>query len=321
MAFLSFITCRAQLTSNDINPLIGDTINIKLCCSNVSDPGMAGAGVVWDFSNADTMSSEIVTFMQPFPNVPGSNITAIQTLGNNNPNIFPVTTSYLIDTNKIDYLGYPNNVYTNPRKVLELPMDTSMNFTDHYSSSYPIGNNIFEKTGTTNVACDGFGTLITPEGTFLEVYRVREIREATDTCASLGNAICRNFDTYYWYEAGYHHPVLTFSISELILGNGQDTLFARSGNFISDINNLKVEALDVLNTSIYPNPANEKIQLKTAIQANSIEINSMTGKLIEHIQLKSRKETISIAFLEAGTYFLKVEYPNGRISNQRFIKQ
>jgi hypothetical protein len=76
-----------------------------------------------------------------------------------------------------------------------------------------------------------------------------------------------------------------------------------------------------LNTSIYPNPANEKIQLKTAIQANSIEINSMTGKLIEHIQLKSRKETISIAFLEAGTYFLKVEYPNGRISNQRFIKQ
>ncbi len=98
MAFLSFITCQAQLTSNDINPLIGDTINIKLCCSNVSDPGMAGAGVVWDFSNADTMSSEIVTFMQPFPNVPGSNITAIQTLGNNNPNIFPVTTSYLIDT-------------------------------------------------------------------------------------------------------------------------------------------------------------------------------------------------------------------------------
>jgi hypothetical protein len=47
----------------------------------------------------------------------------------------------------------------------------------------------------------------------------------------------------------------------------------------------------------------------------------MTEKLIEHIQLKSRKETISIAFLEAGTYFLKVEYPNGRISNQRFIKQ
>ena len=196
-----------------------------------------------------------------------------------------------------------------------------MNFTDDFASSWTAGNNVFEKTGTTNVACDGFGTLITPEGTFLEVYRVHETRTSKDTCAAIGSVLYNNKDNFYWYKAGYHHPILTFSIFELILSNGQDTLPGRSGSFISNIDNLGIAGLEESSISIYPNPANEAIQFETAIQANSIEIINMAGKVLQHIELQSNKKTISIAFLEAGTYFLKVEYPNGRISNQRFIKQ
>ncbi|MBK9592123.1 MAG: T9SS type A sorting domain-containing protein [Crocinitomicaceae bacterium] len=70
---------------------------------------------------------------------------------------------------------------------------------------------------------------------------------------------------------------------------------------------------------IYPNPANEVIQVVTDEQNASISIHDISGKLVYSSTLQSN-EPVDISTLISGTYFVTIKSENG-IASQKLIIQ
>jgi len=70
--------------------------------------------------------------------------------------------------------------------------------------------------------------------------------------------------------------------------------------------------------AVYPNPANDFVNVKSDLKIQSIELISMTGKLIRKNLNATR---INLNGIPNGVYFLKVELENGRIQFEKIVKK
>lgn len=68
--------------------------------------------------------------------------------------------------------------------------------------------------------------------------------------------------------------------------------------------------------TLVPNPANESFRVVTAEQLKSITLIDLTGKTI----LTSTNNTIDLAAVSSGLYFVKVQTMDGRILQQKLIR-
>jgi len=69
--------------------------------------------------------------------------------------------------------------------------------------------------------------------------------------------------------------------------------------------------------NIYPNPANTIINIITNEKLSSVTILNQTGQTI----LKEQKNTIDIAHLPSGIYFIQVHLASGQTTTSRLIKE
>ena len=81
------------------------------------------------------------------------------------------------------------------------------------------------------------------------------------------------------------------------------------------ISTVGLEAMSQNGWNIYPNPANDQLFIEVS-EAVGISLIDMTGKVIQHEDLKSGNNTIQISSLTPGVYFIKSA--NG--ANVRFVK-
>jgi hypothetical protein len=72
---------------------------------------------------------------------------------------------------------------------------------------------------------------------------------------------------------------------------------------------------------VYPNPADEKIQLKSGKEnVISIEIYNLQGLLLKSFAVNDKSITVDISGLAGGMYFLKAKMENG-IVVKKFVKE
>ncbi|PCI98018.1 MAG: hypothetical protein COB15_06710 [Flavobacteriales bacterium] len=71
------------------------------------------------------------------------------------------------------------------------------------------------------------------------------------------------------------------------------------------------------NLTIYPNPANNFIEIKTDLKYNRISIIDVTGKTVQRINSEAK---IDVSNLKSGIYFIKIINKEGSITN-KFVKQ
>lgn len=69
--------------------------------------------------------------------------------------------------------------------------------------------------------------------------------------------------------------------------------------------------------TIYPNPVEHELNIKTTKKINQIEIYSLTGQKI----LTSTKTNIEVSKLSKGIYILKILTDDGQQLTQKFIKK
>lgn len=97
---------------------------------------------------------------------------------------------------------------------------------------------------------------------------------------------------------------------------------------IFDVSTLNVETAVVNNNDasikIYPNPSKDYVNLSISNfkEMNaSYQLYDLFGKLIKHSQIQSLKTQIEMNSYAAGTYFLKIQNPNGNfIKTFKIIK-
>jgi hypothetical protein len=82
-----------------------------------------------------------------------------------------------------------------------------------------------------------------------------------------------------------------------------------------------IEEFNPYNFSLYPNPANETITIKSNIYEKSpLSIYNTLGAICYKTILNELEEIINVSFLKSGVYFIKIETNKGTL-NQKFIKE
>ncbi len=72
--------------------------------------------------------------------------------------------------------------------------------------------------------------------------------------------------------------------------------------------------------NLYPNPANDQLNIQTDAEINALEISNLEGKVVSiRTGLKTNQHSLSISNLKQGVYFIKIQTNRGQ-QIQKFIK-
>ncbi|MBK6330127.1 MAG: T9SS type A sorting domain-containing protein [Bacteroidetes bacterium] len=100
--------------------------------------------------------------------------------------------------------------------------------------------------------------------------------------------------------------------------NDQDYLWV--DNLTFKINPTGINDIDASAINIYPNPVNERLNIKSSIDVNEICITDATGRMV--LCMKEEKLiTVDVSKLSTGNYNYKLFSKNKEVLNAKFVKE
>ncbi len=222
-------------------PSAGDTIRVSISSDIPVDFSKTGRDTTWNFSMLQPMNQRVDTFVNANATpieywlffVPGVVSNLASPRGNSEffPG-FPVTQYYTFYKNssdgyvdagfafKIEGLPLPAK-YDEPDKYYAFPLDTNANWASSSSIQFEFpGMFFFSSSRIRTSFVDGWGTVITPFGTF-ESIRVRSdlIQQDSIFVDSLGYGfgITRNVTEYKWMAENMGIPLLQINSDGLLV--------------------------------------------------------------------------------------------------------
>src|SRR5690606_7715069 len=102
---------------------------------------------------------------------------------------------------------------TDPAEKLRFPFTFNNTFSDTYTGSANLGGTIIPRVGTVTVTAEGYGTLVTPAGTYQNVLKIK-----TEEISNPATLYSENSVTYDWFQPGIHFPVLRITRRVTLLG-------------------------------------------------------------------------------------------------------
>lgn len=320
------VQIKAQPTITSADIITGTFPNTLISFApGTYSPGSGGANVTWDFSNIQGTTIGATFVWGVCPGIPECSAfpTANRYLAVINPGTgtpFPDKNMFRLTDTQFEQLGARNDAtnftyaYTDTPIKFTFPMTYGQSFTD---TSLVTDNSI---TTTTNdvFTADGYGTLITPAGTFTNVLRVKKV--STVTSSGSGTTTVTETINYTWYKNN-RETIADFSIVNLIspVSAPQSTNFQYTTNANLATEDIQAEKRPVM----YPNPVKDGklwINIPSNVKMKSIRIYDMAGKQIftelQHqiIQIGG-KHMISLQNYPEGNYIVKIETDKNTISN------
>jgi hypothetical protein len=305
------------LTAANSNPQIGESFSgIGI---NYTTPGSGGANHTWDFSGLTIGATQNFSIINSSS---GASASSFPNAGLATYNPSTLSYNYLsVTSNDISIEGYvygpPSNLilpYSNPQKILSYPFSMGSSFADNYTGTYVSGGSTIIRKGKNTVTADGYGTLILPSGTVTNVLRVAVIDDYGDT-TSLGVPFSQfTLTTYNWYIPGTHYQILSLTS---LNSNGGSPL-AQFGIYIDPSTvGIAMNKSGSENISLYPNPADNFLQLGNNEIIEKTEVFSTEGAL-KRTTLNGNE--LDISALKPGMYLINV-YRAGGITTKKFIKE
>ncbi|AZA76363.1 T9SS C-terminal target domain-containing protein [Chryseobacterium sp. G0186] len=287
--------------------------------------GPAGANVTWDFS-AYTGTNTVVTTTKACPGqtncfrFPGANrITLLSNVDTNDFSVMTDTEATTLGSYSGPALGDVTVTYVDPLIEYKFPITYLQQFDDTYefnSVSASIGNT--NETGQVTYTVDGYGTVITPTGTYPNVLRIKRMRTATQTIPSVPAPIIATYthESYQWVSQT-SGPVFSFGINTFVLlGNT---------NVTKTVSYLVNEALSTIDLdskkeeiSVYPNPSADFITVTSKEEIKKVTVTSLDGKTVLSA---GSSRNIDISGLPKGVYILQGEFRNGQLISRKIIKK
>jgi len=297
---------QSSLTSTDLNPVIGETFTINQ--GGYVDPGASGNNVTWDLSTLASTSNYAISIDAPNSNQPSTNMTfnyanQVYNYSNNDVN------------GQETYAQLASGVtisFSNPMKTVMFPINLSLNATDAFAANFTSQGFPFVRSGSSTFVCDGYGTLITPDRTINNVYRVKLNQVFSDVYS--GGTINYSTESYAWYTAGFHCQIASVTTTT---NDIQGT--TQYGEY-SNVGNLGVEMIKDDLISSYPNPVLNLLNLDLKENVSKIEIQNLNGQIEKEIIPLSTKLSVDMENLNSGMYLIIVYSENGNKSISKITK-
>ena len=211
--------------------------------------------------------------------------------------------------------------YSSPDTILKFPFtyqDSGSSFGAWGLDLSSIGQNIqYKVTYDRKWKVEGWGTLITPYQTHNNVLKVKTTLDQVDSVVFFSTplGLPRKIVEYTWYDANFGLPVMKAEgLEALGLTTINSVLYYDTR--VAGINEEKEDA----DLTIFPNPVTETLNITSKVNNKmSYEIIDIEGKTVVR---KSTKQSIEVAHLAAGIYFVKsTNEENNNIQVLKFIKQ
>jgi hypothetical protein len=306
-------------------PQIGDVITMQVVDASGLEPGPAGANITWDFStltNTNLMQANVVDpsttpYGKDFPEADrcfNSNNQAFSYAKVETDAFYNIGTA--VDTGGIEII-IP---FTDYQKTMEYPFTYNSSYTDtDYAEFISFGVTI-KQYGTVTTTGDAYGTLITPEGTFTNVLRVKQERTNIDSTfmgTMFLTATTTEFLDFSWYAENSRAPLFNHNSS------GPDKMaYYTIGSTGTDEELISIEDLQ-----IFPNPATDQVNVSmNVLQSANIEVNihNQAGQQVmvnDALNFHEGHQSLSIdiSTLPRGIYY--VSFSNGKknIKTQKLL--
>ncbi len=348
-AILTLFTSFGQITINSTDcATAGNTVFLSQSNALMEDFATTGPNTTWDFSNLTASSQNTVTFgsmsglspliLLQFGNFAPTKYKATYWLPTNIPidllsGILPVEFSDInqytrLTSDSMTLVGISMNVsgfgVPTQSDTIETRLKFPLNYGDsHYSRGYtqfdlnPIVEAMWTQSRTRTTTVDGWGSVTTPFGTF-NALRVKHVITENDLVNYQGFEIplpIPSTTEYEWWANGQKVPVLKMTTVSL-LGNEQLTAIEYLDEEIVSAG-IETQALE--NASVYPNPTNDQITLKTEETPDFVEILDFMGNVVLSDKTPSIENTYSLEKFSAGVYQLRISI-DGDIQTARVIK-
>lgn len=306
---------------------INTTINLK--SEDVSGTsitaGSSGANITWDFSmytgtNPVTYTVKACPGQSNCFRFPGANrITSVANADTYDFNAMTDTEATMLGSYSGPALGDVTVTYVNPLIEYKFPITYLQQFDDLYefnSVSAAIGNT--NETGEVSVSVDGYGTVITPKGTYSNVLRIKRMRTATQTIASSPVPLIATYtnESYQWVSQS-DGMVFSFAINTFVFnGNtnvSKSVSYLDSGSLSTDDPSKKTEEF-----TIYPNPSSDFISITSKEDIKKITVSSLEGKTVLTVE---NTRNVDVSKLSKGVYILQGELKNGTVISKKIIKK
>ncbi|MBK7440884.1 MAG: T9SS type A sorting domain-containing protein [Bacteroidetes bacterium] len=305
----SAIVLIAQPTiTSGVNGGVGDEITFMEIQPEGLNSGAVGANVTWDYSDIIPTGFEYgftivdAATTPQAASFPGANVAADNGLGSLGYSKITATEF----TNYGSYAGDVLTYYDDPEEIFVFPLTFGTTNIDDLHSNFFSGAD-WERSGTTTMEADGYGTLILPSGTYTDVLRVKVYQDYQDETDLLPTPIEYDFTLYYWFKEGYIGAL--FEYFELNVGGAfpsETTAAALNAALPVGIN----ASINADKLSVSPNPVTDmvNIELPVAISNTQVRVYNSLGQLVvnENLNPSGNIITLNMQDYTAGIYFVEV---------------
>lgn len=311
------------LTATGINPVVGNTYT--LFGSPYVSPGSAGAGQTWNLSTMTGTTAGLTTVVLPSATTYGASFSS-STVGCNNPTANTVNyykTSATALQNSGIASGTTPFIYSNFEDFLHFPCSFNDTYVDSWAATFVSGGYTFYRTGSTTVTADGYGTLITPNGTYTNTMRVHFVQVYQDSAfVGVPYIITYNNDEYMWYRNGIHVQVASLYTLTSSAG-GPYT----GGSYVTGTVGIDDAADFISASNLFPNPASDQLTVdftlteskKVDVQLfNSIGQSVYINQTAQGLQGVNTIQ-LNVAGLPEGIYFAKILLDGEVGATKRFV--
>lgn len=329
--------------TNFHTPAIGDVEYLAIDTLPTVIPGNAGANQTWDLSNLVNRFEVTTSFVDPSTTSFGTDFPDADVAADFGGFIGYIETSatfarligVALDA-EIFGSSVQGSAEVNPADTL-LVFNSAFNdgYTDN--SAYTItAASDFEIQGfqvdsirntenkTEVVTFDGYGTLITPMGTFTNVLREKVVTTTTTNqegyiqflgWQSPGGPTTEETVVYNWYAENVKFPVA--SITTDVSGSS-----AIEASYNNDSELLSIASSEQASwIKFYPNPVVEQAIIANSTKGQIANVFDINGRLIKVQNLQDGMTTIDLIDLPVGTYQLQIVENNMQVTAETFIKK
>lgn len=335
---LGFFPAISQVTidQNDM-PSPGDSMHMSFAAGTGSvDHTLTGPNYYWDFSSLTPVAQQMYRF--PAPTALPFNFLSTVAFENPSPDSLPVIggiPSNFTDYFKIGSSGYRQNgmtfqfltltsfqipvVYTSNDYIYRFPMNYgNMDTSDAaYAINFPplpyIGQTIHRENHV-----DGWGTLITPYGTFMALRQVSHVQRVdTISLDSVsGFTIVRPLEVEYkWLVNGIKVPVLEVDAQVLFNAEVVTNVVYRD-IYHNTLPQVGVEENHELisSSSVYPNPASDQCYVNFSLEGPApveIVLTDISGRAVKSFGKEmalpgNNSRLLSLDGIAAGSYMINI---------------
>jgi hypothetical protein len=315
--FMGIMVNAQPVITSDVLPGVGGSYGQVDYDAEGFDVGDSGAGVTWDFSDmslgTDVSTLSVVDVDAAPSGFLFSDANQAWTNDAISYNFFSLTSSSLefwgTVSEDVD-LGSIVIAYDDSEVLFALPVTYLDENVDDFSASFSLTGFDVERSGTTTMEADAYGTLILPTGTFTDVLRVKVTQEYGDLITFLGLSTDYVFEQYYWLKVGVNGPVMQYVYAYI------DALGTVTEEEIGYVNEslVGVQQATQLPISIYPNPTSESIMLQLEELEGTVDITltNLLGQTCYTNQVSGGATVnVQVSNLQKGHYLLGVSSSEG----------